>query len=116
MGHHIMAKAITILSAAMLALLLLLALVNLFTPLVTLILLVPALGGGIMGARVLFHILRHTPYSNGQERFYNQEATVIVALSPEGRVRFHGENWAATLDDPFVAEHRYASSACMISA
>jgi len=105
MGHHFLAKVITTLSAGMLALLLLLALANILTPIVALLLLVPAIGGGIGGARILFAVARHTPYSNGQERFYNQEATVLVALTPEGRVRFHGENWAATLDDPFVTEH-----------
>ncbi len=105
MGHHILAKIIAILGAGLLAVLLLLALTKLLTPLILLLLLVPAIGGGIVASRILFAVARHTPYSDGQERFYNQEATVIVALTPAGRVRFHGENWAATLDDAFAAEH-----------
>jgi|GEM_PF-5026776 len=60
-------------------------------------------GGGIV--RIVWRFLRGTTHSNGNERFIDQHATVIVALTPSGRVRFHGENWAARLDDPFAAEH-----------
>lgn len=43
---------------------------------------------------------RRLPVTNGREGLIGQEARVIEPLDPTGRVRLHGENWAARLDPP----------------
>lgn len=61
-----------------------------------------ALGGGVVSMRALFRLARQTRQSSGLERFLDQPAVVTQTLTPEGRVRLHGEDWAAVLDEPFA--------------
>lgn len=102
--HLVLARVAGVVGLALLALLVILVAAQLLTPLVAVILLAPVLGMGIVVSRAILFIARRARYSTGQEHFLNQVATVIVDLAPLGRVRFHGENWAAVLDEPFLAE------------
>ena len=103
--YHIIVRGVALVGLVVLALLLFLTATHLLTPLIAVLLLAGMLGTGIVVARLLYRIARLTPFSSGQERFLNQQARTITDLTPAGRVRFHGENWAAVLDDPFAAEH-----------
>ena len=65
------------------------------------------LGGVVVGvALVSLTVVRiaiaaqRSPVTTGSEGLIGQHATVIEALSPDGRVRVLGENWAARLDEP----------------
>jgi membrane-bound serine protease (ClpP class) len=51
---------------------------------------------------LLFFILRvrRLPVTTGVEGMVGAQAVVTTALRPIGRVRYGGENWEATLDQP----------------
>ncbi len=65
--------------------------------------LVVVLGGAaVLITRGFMRLAAHTPYSLGNERFAGQHAIVTVTLAPVGRVRFHGEDWSARIDEAFA--------------
>ena len=100
--HHVFARVAGVVGLMLLALLVILAEAHLLTSLAAVILLAPILGIGIVVSRAIVLIARRARYSTGQEHFLNQ--VVIIDGAPAGRVRFHGENWAAILDEPFLGE------------
>jgi membrane-bound serine protease (ClpP class) len=69
----------------------------------------PAVLLGVVGAVALFAVAvlraairaQRFPVKTGREGLVGERATVIDALSPDGRVRILGENWAARLATPF---------------
>ncbi|MBA3824175.1 MAG: NfeD family protein [Ktedonobacterales bacterium] len=63
---------------------------------------------GISGVGALLALgvtlsLRHRPLS-ATARLLGSRATVLQSLAPAGRVLVQGEDWAATLADPFVMQ------------
>lgn len=63
-----------------------------------------AAGVGIIALIVLRYALaaRRAKVDTGGERLVGQIATVIVPLTPDGRVRVLGEDWSAVLDTPAI--------------
>lgn len=104
MGHQHLSWTSVLLGAGVVGMVIVLLTLNAISPWLAALLVIGALGVGSIGLRVLYRLARHTPLSLGHERFRDQPAIVIEDLAPQGRVRFHGENWAARLDEPFAGQ------------
>ncbi|MBE3559940.1 MAG: hypothetical protein IMW89_12040, partial [Ktedonobacteraceae bacterium] len=68
------------------------------------VLVVYAVGGavGLFGLSLVFFIVRaqRRRVTTGVEGMVGDTVTALTPLQPEGRVRYHGENWAAILEPP----------------
>jgi membrane-bound serine protease (ClpP class) len=60
------------------------------------------IGGGLVVLLILQYVIRSRlkPVTTGKEGLIGKQATVLVPLAPDGRVRLQGEDWAARLEKP----------------
>jgi membrane protein implicated in regulation of membrane protease activity len=100
-GHHGCLRATLVGGAVALGAVVALVVVGSIPPLVAAAsFAVISVGGAwlaVMAVRVATS-MRNMPVPN---RLLDSPATVVVDLTPAGRVLVQGENWAAVLDDPF---------------
>jgi membrane protein implicated in regulation of membrane protease activity len=102
-AHHGFLWFVLILSGVALAIVAILVAVGVIAPLAAALTFAGVSVTGALLALAVALSIRHQPLP-ATVRLLGSRATVVQPLAPQGRVLVHGEDWAASLADPFVAQ------------